>query len=35
MPDRRPAKIDLLGAVLSAAGLGLLVFGVLRSGDWG
>jgi MFS family permease len=28
-------KIDLVGAVLSAAGLGLLVFGVLRSGIWG
>jgi EmrB/QacA subfamily drug resistance transporter len=33
-PDTRP-HIDLVGAVLSAAGLGLLVFGVLRSGVWG
>ncbi|HKO33091.1 MAG TPA: MFS transporter, partial [Candidatus Limnocylindria bacterium] len=33
-PAVRP-KIDVLGAVLSAAGLGMLVFGVLRSGDWG
>jgi len=33
-PAVRP-KIDLLGAALSAAGLGMLVFGVLRSGDWG
>ena len=28
-------KLDLVGAVLSAAGLGLAVFGVLRSGEWG
>jgi MFS family permease len=33
-PARRP-RIDLVGAVLSAAGLAMLVFGVLRSGDWG
>jgi MFS family permease len=33
-PETRP-KLDVVGAVLSAAGLGLLVFGVLRSGDWG
>jgi EmrB/QacA subfamily drug resistance transporter len=33
-PDRRP-RIDLVGAALSALGLGLLVFGVLRSGEWG
>jgi EmrB/QacA subfamily drug resistance transporter len=33
-PDRRP-KIDLIGAVLCAAGLGVFVFGVLRSGSWG
>ncbi|MGO9489426.1 MAG: MFS transporter [Solirubrobacteraceae bacterium] len=33
-PDRRP-KIDLVGALLSAAGLGVFVFGVLRSGTWG
>src|SRR4030095_12427528 len=33
-PERRP-KLDLVGAVLSAAGLGLAVFGVLRSSEWG
>jgi MFS family permease len=33
-PDRRP-KIDLIGAFLSAAGLGVFVFGVLKSGTWG
>jgi MFS family permease len=33
-PNRRP-KIDLVGALLSAAGLGVFVFGVLRSGTWG
>ncbi len=33
-PDRRP-RIDLVGALLSAAGLGLFVFGVLKSGSWG
>jgi MFS family permease len=32
--DRRP-KIDLIGAVLSAGGLGVFVFGVLKSGSWG
>jgi len=32
--ETRP-KLDIAGAVLSAAGLGLLVFGVLRSGEWG
>jgi EmrB/QacA subfamily drug resistance transporter len=31
---RRP-KIDLVGAALSAIGLGLFVFGVLKSGTWG
>ena len=33
-PGERP-KIDLVGVVLSAAGLGLAVFGVLRSSVWG
>ena len=33
-PGQRPS-IDLLGVVLSAAGLGLAVFGVLRSSVWG
>jgi EmrB/QacA subfamily drug resistance transporter len=32
--EQRP-RIDLAGAVLSALGLALLVFGVLRSGEWG
>jgi MFS family permease len=32
--ETRP-KLDLVGAVLSATGLGLVVFGVLRSGEWG
>jgi MFS family permease len=29
------ARLDLVGVVLSALGLGLAVFGVLRSGEWG
>jgi MFS family permease len=33
-PGRRPG-IDLIGVLLSAAGLGLAVFGVLRSSVWG
>jgi predicted MFS family arabinose efflux permease len=33
-PETRP-KLDLVGAALSAAGLAALVFGVLRSGEWG
>jgi MFS family permease len=32
--EERP-NLDLVGAALSAAGLGLLVFGVLRSSEWG
>jgi EmrB/QacA subfamily drug resistance transporter len=32
--EERP-KLDVIGALLSALGLGLLVFGVLRSGEWG
>jgi len=32
--ETRP-KFDLVGAILSAAGLALLVFGILRSGEWG
>jgi EmrB/QacA subfamily drug resistance transporter len=32
--EQRP-QLDLVGAVLSAAGLGLFVFGVLRSAEWG
>jgi EmrB/QacA subfamily drug resistance transporter len=33
-PERRP-RLDLVGIILSAAGLGLAVFGVLRSSEWG
>ena len=32
--EERP-QLDFVGAVLSALGLALLVFGVLRSGEWG
>ncbi|MDV5148625.1 MFS transporter [Streptomyces sp. SBC-4] len=32
--DERP-RIDLVGVVLSALGLGVFVFGVLRSDEWG
>ena len=34
-PVEKRANLDLVGAVLSAAGLGLAVFGVLRSSVWG
>jgi MFS family permease len=34
-PVEQPPKLDVVGAVLSAIGLGLLVFGVLRSSEWG
>lgn len=34
-PVEKRARLDLVGAVLSAAGLGLAVFGVLRSSEWG
>src|SRR5213080_3235777 len=33
-PETRP-RLDVVGGVLSAVGLGLVVFGVLRSGEWG
>ncbi len=32
--EKRP-QLDFVGAVLSALGLGLLVFGVLRTAEWG
>jgi MFS family permease len=32
--EKRP-QLDLVGSVLSALGLGLFVFGVLRSAEWG
>ncbi len=34
-PGEKRPQLDVVGAVLSALGLGLLVFGVLRSGEWG
>jgi len=34
-PSETRPKLDVFGAVLSAAGLGMLVFGVLRSSEWG
>jgi hypothetical protein len=33
-PEKR-VRLDLVGTALSAAGLGLIVFGILRSGTWG
>lgn len=33
--DEHPPRLDLIGAALTACGLGLAVFGVLRSGAWG
>ena len=33
-PEER-VRLDLGGTVLSALGLGLIVFGILRSGEWG
>ena len=34
-PPEAGARLDLVGTALSALGLGLVVFGVLRSGTWG
>ena len=34
-PPEAKHRLDLVGAALTAAGLGLAVFGVLRSGEWG
>jgi len=34
-PVENPPKFDLVGAILTVTGLSLLVFGVLKSGDWG
>jgi len=31
----QPSRIDLIGSLLSVLGLGLFVFGVLRSSEWG
>jgi MFS family permease len=33
--EGKEARLDLVGTALSAAGLGLIVFGILRSGTWG
>jgi EmrB/QacA subfamily drug resistance transporter len=30
-----PPKLDIIGVLLSAAGLGLVVFGILKSSEWG
>jgi MFS family permease len=34
-PAEHDVKLDLVGTALSALGLGLFVYGVLRSGSWG
>jgi MFS family permease len=34
-PSEQRPRLDVVGTILSAAGLGLLVFGVLRSSEWG
>jgi MFS family permease len=34
-PAETGARLDLIGTALSASGLGLVVFGILRSGSWG
>src|SRR5204863_1956722 len=34
-PSETRPHLDFVGAVLSASGLGMLVFGVLRSSEWG
>jgi len=34
-PAESKAKLDLLGTVLSVLGLGMVVYGVLRSSEWG
>ncbi len=34
-PAEEGARLDLVGTALSALGLGLIVYGVLRSGTWG
>jgi MFS family permease len=34
-PAEEGVKLDLFGTLLSALGLGLIVFGVLKSGTWG
>jgi EmrB/QacA subfamily drug resistance transporter len=34
-PVEQPPQLDLVGVVLSALGLGLAVFGILKSSEWG
>lgn len=34
-PPDRTARLDLVGTALSALGLGLVVYGILRAGAWG
>ena len=34
-PPEKGARLDVVGTVLSALGLGLVVYGILRSGTWG
>ena len=34
-PPEQDTRIDLAGTVLSALGLGVIVYGILRSGTWG
>ena len=34
-PAEEGVKLDLFGTLLSALGLGLIVFGILKSGTWG
>ncbi len=34
-PTEEGARLDLVGTALSALGLGLVVYGILRSGTWG
>jgi predicted MFS family arabinose efflux permease len=35
VPPDRSVRLDLVGTALSATGLGLIVFGILRAGAWG
>jgi MFS family permease len=35
VPPETGVRMDLVGTVLSAAGLGLIVYGILRAGEWG
>ena len=35
VPADRTTRLDVVGTVLSATGLGLIVFGILRAGPWG